>query len=207
MRGLGVRELLPHRRRRRGPDPRPGGPGGRPRLRRRGAWSPTSPASATWTRWSTGCSWSGSCPRCAASCPTWTWTWSPTAAREVYEHVLGRYGGERCAGRVHARHLPRPARPAGHRRRARPAARGDRRDRQGVPARAGLPAARRPASTCPSCGQQRHRGGPAGPAAAPGRAAGRAAPPPRAAPVRGAACPTRRCWTAPRWRPAGWASR
>ena len=71
---------------------------------------------------------------------------------EVYERILARFGGERCAcvsmmDTYRVRHAdPR------RRCRARPAARRDRRDRQGVPAHPGARRPGRAATTCPSCG-------------------------------------------------------
>ena len=64
-----------------------------------------SPAS---TRSRTACSWNGSSPL-RLRCPTSTSTSSPRAT-DMYRRVLERFGGERCAVRVDARHLPRAAR-------------------------------------------------------------------------------------------------
>ena len=96
---------------------------------------------------------------------------------------------------------PRRGRGAG------PAAAGDRRDRQGLPAHPGQgrPQRHRRAARAALAGVWTPHG--CGPAVRPRRAPRRAAPPHRAAPVRRGPVRRRRCSTAPRSRRAGWASR
>ena len=180
-----LRVVLPHRRRRHRPDPRDGGAlrgprlgGGQPgqlparRLRRR----PDPPPPAD-----------GAVPL--------------AAARGAARHRRRRGVGAAARGlradprplrrralrlRLDDGHLPRPPRGPRRRRRARDAAVGDRHDRQGVPPH---PGPRRPdrAPRAARAAGQRPRRHPARPDVPARRAARRAAPPRRGAPLRRAA--------------------
>ena len=181
----GLRVVLPDRRRRHRPDPRPGGPGRRARVgsrqpgqlparHLRGRPDPPRPAD-------------GALPLAAAR----------LAARHRRRRRVRPARGHlprdprplrRGAVRVRLDdgHLPRAARGPRRRRRARHAARRDRRHRQGVPPH---PGPRRPdghARPARAAGR-RARPRAARPDVRPRRAARRAAPPHRRPPVRGAA--------------------
>jgi DNA polymerase III alpha subunit len=186
------------------------GCGSPPAGRAPAAWSTTCSASPGSTRSGTACSWSASCPRCAAALPDIDVDVESARRTEVYERILDRFGGERCAcvsmmDTYRVRHAvrdvgaalglppgrstpsPRPSRTSGPATPARPC-RAARAARLGLGRRTRRPPASSTASSAWSSGSTGCR------------ATSRCT---RAA----CCCPTPRCSTAPRSRRAGWASR